>query len=304
MPAGQTSLLTVPVGDAGNEGNYGAVAYDYRIGEYDVTAAQYCQFLNAVAATNSDPYGLWNSGMSTDASGGINCSGSAGDYTYTVKTGHANNPAIYITWYDALRFANWLDNGQQNGNTETGVYTLTGSGPDWTVTVPSAVRRATWAASYGEHWLLESYNEAYKAAFYQGGGTNAGYWTFATRSNTQPTSQAPPGGSNSANYCDSTTGFAVTGSYSFNSNQNYLTDVGAYTASPGPYGTFDQDGDAATGRRGRSRYSACRLYPGWRLVLRRLRRHVDVLHFRSHSKLAGENHGVPCGKPRPRLHAR
>ena len=226
-------------------GNYGAVAYNYQIGEYDVTAAQYCQFLNAVAATNSDPYGLWNSGMSTDASGGINCSGSAGDYTYTVKTGHANNPAIYITWYDALRFANWLDNGQQNGNTETGVYTLTGSGPDWTVTVPSAAQRAAWAASYGEHWLLESYNEGYKAAFYKGGGTNAGYWTFATQSNTQPTSQAPPGGTNSANYCDSTTGFAVTGSYSFDSNQNYLTDVGAYTASPGPYGTFDQDGDAA-----------------------------------------------------------
>ena len=183
--------------------------------------------------------------MSTDASGGINCSGSAGDYTYTVKTGHDNNPAIYITWYDALRFANWLNNGQQNGNTETGSYTLTGSGPDWTVAVPSAAQRAAWADSYGQHWLLESYNEGYKAAFYKGGGTNAGYWTFATQSNTQPTSQPPPGGTNSANFCDPTTGFAVTGVYGFDSNQNYLTDVGAYSASPGPYGTFDQDGDAA-----------------------------------------------------------
>ena len=46
MPAGETSLLTVPVGDAGNAGNYGAVAYNYQIGEYEVTAAQYCQFLS------------------------------------------------------------------------------------------------------------------------------------------------------------------------------------------------------------------------------------------------------------------
>src|SRR5262249_49102086 len=39
------------------------------------------------------------------------------------------------------------------------------------------------------------------------------------------------------------TGWAVTGTQSFNSTQNYLTDVGAYTASSSPYGTFDQGGD-------------------------------------------------------------
>ena len=43
----------------------GAVGYAYQIGEYDVTTAQYCQFLNAVATT-SDPYGLYNPSMATD----------------------------------------------------------------------------------------------------------------------------------------------------------------------------------------------------------------------------------------------
>ena len=33
--------------------------YAYQMGEYDVTVGQYCQFLNAVAAT--DTYGLYNS---------------------------------------------------------------------------------------------------------------------------------------------------------------------------------------------------------------------------------------------------
>ena len=70
MPDGQTSLQFVTVGDAGNAGEqsrysagdsryYGAVGYTYQIGKYDVTVGQYCQFLNAVAQT--DTYGLYNS---------------------------------------------------------------------------------------------------------------------------------------------------------------------------------------------------------------------------------------------------
>src|ERR1039458_5756727 len=62
------TIVTVPVGDAGNAPDtlvmddgtmgYGAVAYNYNIGKYDVTAGQYAAFLNAVAAT--DTYGCYN----------------------------------------------------------------------------------------------------------------------------------------------------------------------------------------------------------------------------------------------------
>ncbi len=62
------------------------------MGKYDVTTAQYCQFLNAVATT-SDPYGLYNSRMAAVGSGiggtsgcGIVQSGTAGSYAYTVAT--------------------------------------------------------------------------------------------------------------------------------------------------------------------------------------------------------------------------
>ena len=64
MPTGQTSLRFVTVGDPGNAADtnnslgYGSVPYVYQMGKYDVTIAQYCQFLNAVAA--SDPYGLYD----------------------------------------------------------------------------------------------------------------------------------------------------------------------------------------------------------------------------------------------------
>ena len=50
------------IGDAGNANDastgLGSVNYDYYIGTYEVTVAQYTEFLNAVAA--SDPYGLYN----------------------------------------------------------------------------------------------------------------------------------------------------------------------------------------------------------------------------------------------------
>ena len=50
------SYQMVTVGDAGNAADstgYGAVAYEYQIGKYDVTIGQYVAFLNAVA--QSDP---------------------------------------------------------------------------------------------------------------------------------------------------------------------------------------------------------------------------------------------------------
>src|SRR4051794_12049669 len=74
MGPGLTNLEFVPVGNPGNpadpqdyEGTidgYGAVSQPYRIGKYEVTSAQYTQFLNAVAKT--DAFGLYNASMFTD----------------------------------------------------------------------------------------------------------------------------------------------------------------------------------------------------------------------------------------------
>ena len=133
--AGEESLEFVTVGDAGNAAasitgtHYGAVAYDYQIGKYDVTVAQYTAFLNAVAT--SDPFGLYNTNMASgSAACGILRSGSPGTYTYSViKNG--NYPVNDVSWGDAARFCNCLQNGQPtgaegSGTTETGAYTLAG----------------------------------------------------------------------------------------------------------------------------------------------------------------------------------
>ena len=137
MPTGLTSLEFVRVGNAGNvyDTRYafntaGGVDYEYRIGKYEVTAGQYTEFLNAVAAT--DAYGLYNVNMDWDANPAmrgcnIRRTGSPGSYLYSVAADWADRPVNYVSFWDAARFTNWLHNGQPTGpqgpgTTEDGAY--------------------------------------------------------------------------------------------------------------------------------------------------------------------------------------
>jgi formylglycine-generating enzyme required for sulfatase activity len=263
LPPGQTSLSLVHVGDPGNPGDplvtsdgtsgHGAVAYEYNIGKFEVTIAQYNEFLNAVAAT--DTYSLYDPAMTTDLnSAGIARSGSSGSYSYSV-IGSPNKPIDYVTWGDAARFANWLSNGQPigaqgPGTTEDGSYVLNGA---MTNAALAAVTREASA-----RYVIPTRDEWYKAAFYDptpgaGGGDN--YWLYPMRTDAIPSSDQPPGSgapnpaitgnfyrndSIANGYND---GYAVTGSTTYSSSQNYLTDVGAYSMSSSYYGTFDQGGN-------------------------------------------------------------
>ena len=194
----------------------GSVAYSYQIGKYDVTIGQYAAFLNSVAKT--DTYSLYNPNMGTDEHvAGIQRNGSSGSYTYSV-IGSPNRPITYVSWFDAARFANWLTNGEENGSTETGAYTL----------VAGQTSGIAPAANPGAKFRLPTANELYKAAYYSpnyGGSGVEGYCAYATQSNTAPGNQV---GSmaNQANY-----------------NTGGLTDVGAFSQSGSFYGTFDQSGN-------------------------------------------------------------
>ncbi|HEX7008566.1 MAG TPA: SUMF1/EgtB/PvdO family nonheme iron enzyme [Phycisphaeraceae bacterium] len=220
------------IGDPGNAPDttgYGAVDYVYRISTTEVTVGQYIEFLNAVAA--SDPHGLYNIQMATGVggnAGGIARSGSPGSYTYGPLNGDTNwlnKPVSLISWEDAARFVNWLHNGQGNGDTETGVYDMSQTSPTRN---PDA------------RFFLPTEDEWYKAAYYKGGGANAGYWNYATQSDTAPDNNPPAEDSgNSANYYISGTppdGYGVGAPY-------FRNDVGAYTKSASAYGTFDQSGN-------------------------------------------------------------
>jgi len=184
----------VPIGDPGNlddNTGYGGVAYEYNIGKYEVTAAQ------------------WSAAIAADPNIGNACN----------WTG--NQPAGGISWYEAAKFCNWLTTGDAN----SGYYIIDGSG---NALIPN-LSHYEYAQANGPTYFIPTEDEWYKAAYYdpnKPGG--AGYWDYPTGSDSMPKAEVPPGGSNSANYA-----FAV----------GHPTDVGAYTSSDSPYGTFDQGGN-------------------------------------------------------------
>jgi formylglycine-generating enzyme required for sulfatase activity len=231
-PASAVTFDWVTVGDPGNPADtavmsdgttgYGSVDYIYRISKYEVTNAQYAEFLNAVAAT--DTYGLYNTSMGDPGLfGGITRGGSSGSYTYTANAGRGDMPVNWVSFWDTLRFANWLHNGQPvgaqgSGTTETGAYTITADG----ITNNTITRNA------GATIFLTSEDEWYKAAYYDASTLGYNPYPFADGFNGVACEASPGTTSHSAN-CDSVVGD--------------LTDVGSYAASPSEYATFDQGGN-------------------------------------------------------------
>jgi formylglycine-generating enzyme required for sulfatase activity len=228
----------VTVGDAGNAADntgFGSVDYDYRIGKYEITIGQYTTFLNAVA--KSDPYGLFDERMETFLIiAGIARSGSPGAYSYNVMDNGGtseNCPITYVSWFDVARFANWMHNGQLTGSqafatTEDGAYTLNG------VTSGNAPTKNDAA----KFWIPVE-NEWYKAAYYKGGGKNAGYWDYPTQSDSVP--QTVTSTANGDGSAGSTGNFANYNMAASN-GQRYITTVGT-NGGPSFYGTFDQAGN-------------------------------------------------------------
>ena len=225
-----------------NSGSFpgiGAVDYAYRIGKYEVTNAQYAQFLNAVAATDTNF--LFGGGE-------IARSGGSGSYTYAAKPAMGDKPVIDVNWYEAARFCNWLHNGQPSGaqdntTTEDGAYTLTNS---FTVTLPGSdpVHGAN-GRNAGAKYYLPNDSEWYKAAYHQPaeqGGDADNYWLYPTRSNTPPTVATADATGNIDNDA------ANIANYDFGADWNgedgNVTTVGSGgVGSASYYGAFDMGGN-------------------------------------------------------------
>jgi formylglycine-generating enzyme required for sulfatase activity len=250
------SILTVAVGDGGNAATnvnvsstatpemleLGSVSSSFRIAKNEVTVGQYTAFLNAVASVfTSSNRSVVNSLYNRAAMGAPrNVSGISRQGRGTVRSpfvyetiGNREHPMANVTWFNAARFANWMHNGATNGaDTETGAYTLnrqTRNG-DGIARNPDA------------KWWIPNENEWFKTAHYKGGSANAGYYSFPPKSDVVP-GNSDPAATTQANFRRSDGTFCVTQTNTFDRGQNYLTPVGFFTNSPGPYGTFDQAGN-------------------------------------------------------------
>ena len=226
--ASAVSIDWVTVGDPGNfvcdpqgtTGCFGTVNQAYQISKYEVTNAQYAEFLNAKAGA-LDPLALYNANMNPVAglNGGITQSGSV----YTAVASRANMPVNFVSFYDTLRFTNWLNNGQGAGDTESGAYLLLGGTA--TPTNGPAVIRDTNAAIF-----LPSENEWYKAAYYDPNTQSYNPYPFADGFN-GAVCEGPAGTTTHSANCDPAADLTNVGSYTFGSD------------SVGPNGTYDQGGN-------------------------------------------------------------
>jgi formylglycine-generating enzyme required for sulfatase activity len=239
LAPGLTSVQFVTVGNPGNAPDtryngisVGVVDHVYQIGKFEITAGQYTEFLNAVA--KEDPNGLYSTEIPPEGSSAPNIvrSGSSPTFSYSVAADWANRPVNYVSFWDAGRFANWLQNGQPTGaqapgTTEDGAYHDIGN-------------QALFGRNPGARYFIPTEDEWYKAAFHdKSSGQAASYFDYPTGSDTAPINTLPDTG-NHANIFD----FYGTGNNDVTiGSPYYRTNVGDFVNSPSPYGTFDQGGN-------------------------------------------------------------
>ena len=217
------SAVTFDMTEIGNPGNanalsgLGAVNTTFRISTYETNNTQFAEFLNTSTIGKSNQYSIYDANMGSNAqNGGITQSGSAGSYSYAVKSGFEDKPVTWVNWFTAARFVNWYANGGKDvSSTETGSYTLDGK------TTGDIVARNAGATAF-----LPNTNEWTKAAYYTAGTST--YTVWPTGQDTKPTGTVTDmTGNNVAN-------FGVIGN---------VQQVGSYANTTSSYGLFDMLGN-------------------------------------------------------------
>ena len=175
----------VNVGNAGNAndsgpngGPYGGVAYDFRIGTFEVSR-------DAITKANVvGNLGITLADMSSFGGNG------------------ANRPATGTSWNEAARFVNWMNTSSGFSAAYKFALQPGDMGYDanenillWQVADPG-YNAANLFRNSNAYYFLPSEDEWYKAAYYSGSGTT--YFDFATQSDTPPTEVS--GGASGAVY--------------------------------------------------------------------------------------------------------
>jgi formylglycine-generating enzyme len=217
-------------GNRADKSGFGAVNYVFEIMRYEVTSGEYADFLNAVAS-QSDPYGLWDRAMGehviTDLGQGgirqdipqcIQREFKEGRWYYSPVPEWANKPVIFVSFLNALRYANWMHNGAGHGDTEAGAYRLSdGVGAK---RLPGA---RVWVPSEDE-W--------YKAAYFQleqDGGPPGCYWQYPMRTSDTPVTAEK--------------GLEQPNAASFSRKFSGIMPVGSLVNATSPCGAYDMGGN-------------------------------------------------------------
>ena len=143
--------------DTGGTPGCGAVSYNYRIGKYEVTNAQWNTFTAAAGAPTGNP-----------------------SYAYddSAQWTGAQQPTNRVGWYEAAQFCNYLTSGDKS----KGAYQFSGNNAN-----PGSfqgINRTAAISSYGIAYVIPTENEWYKAAYFKPNGS--GYLPYANGTGTAP----------------------------------------------------------------------------------------------------------------------
>ncbi len=257
-------VLVADPGNAPDASGHGAVSESFFLSKYPITVDQWAFFMNCVyvdPANQHDLRGLYHSEMCTDdneyASLQVTCyeekdNASKRSATYCARSLNSNFfsekirnrgtfPITNITMDDAKRYCNWCEHGCPQASTleealavtENGAYDFTGGKKGDPIV--------------GAVYSLPTAELLYKAMYYKGGSTSAGYWDYPTKSNAMPTDsswdfyQQKRKGANVA--VEKYNWLWKSYTAYFTGEEPYLTPVGFFDGSAGPYGHYDLGGN-------------------------------------------------------------
>jgi formylglycine-generating enzyme required for sulfatase activity len=217
------------------------VGYEYSIGKFEVTTAQWTEFFNAAfdrpasdRLPNLLPPSHWGAvGTTASTPGGLR---------WRVPAGNEMMPVGNIDWRMAAMYCNWLCNNKSTDRAAfmNGAYDASTFGY-----VNGATFTDQAAHTPGARYWIPTWDEWLKAAHYDPnklGPGQGGWWTYSITSDTAPVSGPPPqlvggvgngqvnaGGWNSA----------------FPQLSPYAVPLGSYSNVTSPWGLFDTAGATA-----------------------------------------------------------
>ncbi len=207
----------------------GRVDYEYRIGRFEVTTAQWVEFMNAAydrPANDQIPFmqlpGTWGAGGAAPTV--------PGGRRWSVPAGNEMRPVGNISWRMAAIYCNWLHNDKSLTRDAflTGAYNVSTFG----YTGPNGDQFTDQAArSPGAKYFIPTWDEWLKATHFDPNrlGTNQpGWWTYANmRETVTPIGLPPPFGTGEANAGSGSAGIPL-GSY-----VNVMSPWGLYDTAGG-----------------------------------------------------------------------
>lgn len=207
----------------------GRVNYEYNIGKFEVTTAQWSAFFNAAfdrAPADRLPWlsppGHWGA---VPAAATV-----AGGQRWSVPAGKEMRPVGNISWRMAAMYCNWLhnDKGTDRSAFLNGAYDVSQfSGTDF---FTDQLTHNT-----GARYWIPTWDEWIKAAHYDPNKTGpgqGGYWLYSTRSDQAPIGGPPGVGQANYGWRDGT-------------NSQWTTLLGAYPQTQSPWGLLDASGGTA-----------------------------------------------------------